>query len=229
VSIRHQGGGAKRLYRIVDFKRGKDGVPAKVMSIEYDPNRSARIALLQYRDGERRYIIAPAGIQVGDAVMSGPEADIRPANALPLRNIPLGTLVHNIELTLGKGGQLCRSAGTSAQLIAKEGKYASLRLPSGEIRMVHLECRATIGAVGNAEHENIKIGKAGRSRWMNRRPTVRGKAMPPDSHPHGGGEGRSPIGRKSPVTPWGKPTLGYRTRKKKASDRLIVKRRGRKE
>jgi large subunit ribosomal protein L2 len=225
VTSRHRGGGHKRKFRIIDFKRNKDGIPAKVVSIEYDPNRSARIALLSYADGEKRYILAPLGLKVGDVVESGENADIRPGNALPLANIPVGTVVHNIELIAGNGGQMVRSAGASAQLMAKEGNYANLRLPSGEMRLVRIECRATIGQVGNVEHENITIGKAGRSRWMNKRPHVRGSVMNPVDHPHGGGEGRAPIGRKSPVTPWGKPTLGHKTRKKKASDRLIVKRR----
>jgi len=225
VTARHRGGGHKRLYRLIDFKRDKDGVPAKVAAIEYDPNRSARIALLHYADGEKRYILAPVGLSVGDQVMSGEDADIRPGNALPLKNIPVGTLVHNVELRPGKGGQLVRSAGAAAQLMAKEGKYATLRLPSGEFRLVHLECRATVGQVGNVEHENLVIGKAGRSRHLGRRPHTRGVAMNPVDHPHGGGEGRSPVGMPSPKTPWGKPTLGYRTRRKKKSDALIVRRR----
>ncbi|MDN5293887.1 MAG: large subunit ribosomal protein [Eubacteriales bacterium] len=224
ITVRHRGGGHKRMYRIIDFKRNKDGIPAKVATIEYDPNRSARIALLHYADGEKRYILAPLGLKVGDIVESGPQADIKPGNALPLRNIPVGTLVHNIELKPGKGGQLVRAAGAAAQVIAKEGDYATLRLPSGELRMVHLECRATVGQVGNLDHENITIGKAGRARWLGIRPAVRGVAMNPVDHPHGGGEGRSPIGRH-PVTPWGKPALGVKTRRKKASDRLIIKRR----
>ncbi|MBO2520863.1 MAG: 50S ribosomal protein L2 [Firmicutes bacterium] len=225
VTARHRGGGHKRLYRLIDFKRDKDGVPAKVAAIEYDPNRSARIALLHYADGEKRYILAPVGLSVGDQVMSGEDADIRPGNALPLKNIPVGTLVHNVELRPGKGGQLVRSAGAAAQLMAKEGKYATLRLPSGEFRLVHLECRATVGQVGNVEHENLVIGKAGRSRHLGRRPHTRGVVMNPVDHPHGGGEGRSPVGMPSPKTPWGKPTLGYRTRRKKKSDALIVRRR----
>ncbi|EAX47579.1 ribosomal protein L2 [Thermosinus carboxydivorans Nor1] len=226
ITVRHQGGGHKRLYRIIDFKRNKDGIPAKVATIEYDPNRSARIALLHYADGEKRYIIAPNGLKVGDVVMSGPDADIKTGNALPLKNIPVGTLVHNVELKIGKGAQLVRSAGAAAQLMAKEGDYALLRLPSGELRKVHVNCRATIGQVGNLEHENITIGKAGRSRWLGIRPANRGVAMNPVDHPHGGGEGRSPVGRKRPVTPWGKAAMGVKTRKKKkASDRLIVKRR----
>jgi len=228
ITVRHRGGGHKRKYRIIDFKRNKDGIPAKVASIEYDPNRSARIALLHYADGEKRYIIAPAGLKVGQLIESGPDADIKPGNALQLRNIPLGTMIHNLELYPGAGGQLVRSAGTSAQLMAKEGKHAHIRMPSGEMRLLLQDCRATIGQVGNVDHENISIGKAGRKRWMGIRPTVRGVVMNPVDHPHGGGEGRSPIGR-NPVTPWGKPTLGARTRKKKKpSDRLIVKRRGKK-
>lgn len=226
VTIRHRGGGHKRKYRIIDFKRDKDGIPAKVAAIEYDPNRTAYIALLNYADGEKRYILAPDGLRVGDTVMSGENADIKPGNALKLAHIPVGTTVHNIELVPGKGGQMARAAGTSAQLMAKEGGMATLRLPSGEMRMVSVECRATIGQVGNLEHENITIGKAGRSRWLNRRPHVRGVVMNPIDHPHGGGEGKAPIGRKTPVTPWGMPTLGYKTRKKnKASDKYIVKRR----
>ncbi|TEB11734.1 50S ribosomal protein L2 [Pelotomaculum propionicicum] len=224
LTVRHHGGGHKRMYRIIDFKRDKDGIPAKVVSIEYDPNRSSRIALLNYADGEKRYIIAPVGLEVGQTLVSGPDADIKVGNCLPLRNIPLGTMVHNIELYPKGGGQLVRSAGASAQLMAKEGKYANIRMPSGEMRLLLQECRATIGQVGNVEHENITIGKAGRKRWMGIRPTVRGVVMNPVDHPHGGGEGRSPIGR-NPVTPWGKPALGARTRKKKPSDKLIVKRR----
>ncbi|HPP36475.1 MAG TPA: 50S ribosomal protein L2 [Clostridiales bacterium] len=226
ITVRHIGGGMKRKYRIIDFKRNKDGINAKVAAIEYDPNRTANIALLHYTDGEKRYIIAPVGLKVGDIVESGPDADIKPGNALPLANIPVGTMVHNIELKPGKGGQLVRSAGSAAQLMAKEGDYAQLRLPSGEVRMVSLQCKATVGQVSNIEHENISIGKAGRKRWMGVRPTVRGVVMNPVDHPHGGGEGKSPIGRPSPVTPWGKPTLGYKTRKKnKKSDKFIVKRR----
>jgi large subunit ribosomal protein L2 len=226
ITSRHRGGGHKRKYRIIDFKRNKDGIPAKVTAIEYDPNRTSNIALLQYVDGEKRYILAPLGLKVGDMVESGVNADIKPGNALPLANIPVGTMVHNIELTPGKGGQIVRAAGASAQLMAREGGFATLRLPSGEIRMVHEACRATIGQVGNIDHENITIGKAGRSRWLNKRPHVRGVVMNPVDHPHGGGEGKSPIGLKSPVTPWGKPTLGYKTRKKKkASNKYIVKRR----
>ena len=228
VTARYRGGGHKRRYRLIDFKRDKDNVQAKVAAIEYDPNRSARIALLHYLDGEKRYIIAPLGLQVGQMVESGPDADIKVGNALPLRNIPVGTTVHNVEMHPGKGGQLVRSAGAGAQLMAKEGNYVTLRLPSGEFRMVHQNCRATVGQVGNVEHENITIGKAGRSRWLDRRPRVRGVAMNPVDHPHGGGEGRSPVGRPTPVSPWGKPTLGARTRKKgKKSDDLIVRRRKR--
>lgn len=226
LTVRHRGGGHKRLYRVIDFKRTKDGIPARVATIEYDPNRSARIALLNYADGEKRYILAPNGLKVGDVVESGAEADIKPGNALPLKNIPLGTVIHAVELKIGKGAQLVRSAGASAQLMAKEGDYALLRMPSGEIRRVHVNCRATIGQVGNIEHENITIGKAGRSRWLGRRPETRGIAMNPNDHPHGGGEGRSPVGRKSPMTKWGKIAMGKKTRrKKKASNRLIVHRR----
>ena len=223
LTVRHQGGGHKRLYRIIDFKRNKDGIPAKVATIEYDPNRSARIALLNYADGEKRYIIAPNGLKVGDQVMSGPEADIKPGNALPLKNIPVGTLLHNVELKIGAGAQLVRSAGAYAQLMAIEGDYATLRMPSGEMRKVHVNCRATIGVVGNAEHMNITIGKAGRARWMGKRPENRGVAMNPNDHPRGGGEGRSPVGRKHPVTKWGKCAMGAKTRRKKASDKLIIK------
>ena len=226
TTSRFRGGGHKRAYRIIDFKRDKDGVPGRIASIEYDPNRSARIALVQYFDGEKRYILAPLGLKVGDVIESGPNSDIKPGNALPLVNIPVGTVVHAIELTAGRGAQLARSAGTSAQIMAREGDYVTLRLPSSEMRMVRAECRATIGQVGNVEHENITIGKAGRKRWMGRRPHNRGVAMNPVDHPHGGGEGRAPVGMKSPVTPWGVPTLGYRTRRAKASDRLIVRRRG---
>lgn len=226
ITVRHRGGGTKRQYRIIDFKRDKDNIPAKVASIEYDPNRSAHIALLHYVDGEKRYILAPYGIKVGDTVMSGEKADIRVGNALPLANIPLGSVIHNIELKPGKGGQLVRSAGNMAQLMAREGKYAQVRLPSGEVRIVSVNCKATLGQVGNIEHENIRIGKAGRVRWMGRRPHVRGVVMNPSDHPHGGGEGKSPIGMPSPVTPWGKPTLGYKTRKKKKqSDKFIIKKR----
>lgn len=226
ITVRHQGGGHKRQYRLIDFKRDKDGIPAKVAAIEYDPNRSANIALLHYADGEKRYILAPLGLTPGATIISGVDADIRPGNALLLKNIPVGTLLHNIELKVGRGGQLVRSAGAAAQLMAKEGKYAHVRLPSGEVRLISQECRATIGQVGNLDHENITVGKAGRSRWQGRRPTVRGVVMNPVDHPHGGGEGKAPIGRKSPVTPWGKPTLGFKTRKKKnKSDQYIVKRR----
>lgn len=225
MTVRHRGGGHKRQYRLIDFKRIKDGVPAKVASIEYDPNRTANIALLHYVDGEKKYILAPNGLKVGAMVESGPGSDIKPGNALPLRNIPVGTFIHNIEMKPGKGGQLVRSAGTSAQLMAKEGDYAHVRMPSGEVRLIHANCRATVGQVGNAEHENITIGKAGRSRWLGKRPSVRGVAMNPSDHPHGGGEGRSPIGR-NPVTPWGKPALGAKTRKKKnPSNNMIVRRR----
>ncbi len=225
VTVRHQGGGHKRRYRVIDFKRDKDGIPARVAAVEYDPNRSARLALLHYADGEKRYILAPVGLRVGDTVSSGLEADIRPGNALPLRTIPAGTVVHNIELMPSRGGQMVRAAGAGAQLMAKEGEVAHIRLPSGEVRLVPLDCRATIGQVGNVDHEATKLGKAGRSRWLGRRPSVRGVAMDPSSHPHGGGEGRSPIGMPGPVTPWGKPTLGYKTRKAKRSDAVIVKRR----
>ncbi|SIS71579.1 50S ribosomal protein L2 [Alicyclobacillus vulcanalis] len=226
ITTRHRGGGHKRMYRIIDFKRNKDGVPAKVATIEYDPNRSARIALLHYLDGEKRYIIAPHGLKVGDMVVSGEDVDIRVGNALPLRSIPVGTVIHNIELRPGHGGQLARAAGASAQLMAKEGDYAQVRLASGEVRKIRLECRATIGQVGNLDHENITLGKAGRSRWLGRRPTVRGSAMNPVDHPHGGGEGKAPIGRKSPMSPWGKPTLGKKTRKKNhPTDKYIVRRR----
>lgn len=226
ITVRHRGGGVKRKYRIIDFKRDKDNIPAKVAAIEYDPNRTANIALLHYKDGEKRYIIAPLGLKVGDIVMSGENVDIKVGNALPLRNIPVGTIIHNIELYPGRGGQLVRAAGGAAQLMAKEGDYAHVRLPSGEIRMIHLDCRATIGQVGNLDHENVSIGKAGRKRHMGIRPTVRGSAMNPVDHPHGGGEGKAPIGRPAPVTPWGKPTLGYKTRKKnKESDKYIIKRR----
>jgi large subunit ribosomal protein L2 len=227
VTVRHQGGGAKRKYRIIDFKRDKDNVPAKVASIEYDPNRSANIALLHYADGEKRYILAPQGVKPGDKIISGQGVDIKPGNALPLKDIPLGSLIHNIELDAGKGGKLVRSAGAYAQLMAKEGDYAHVRLTSGEVRLIRLVCKATIGQIGNLDHENISIGKAGRKRHMGIRPTVRGSVMNPVDHPHGGGEGRSPIGRPGPVTPWGKPTLGYKTRpKKKYSDKYIIKRRG---
>jgi large subunit ribosomal protein L2 len=226
LTVRHQGGGHKRQYRIIDFKRNKDGIPGRVATIEYDPNRSANIALINYVDGEKRYILAPKNLEVGMEVMSGPEADIKVGNALPLANIPVGTVIHNIELKPGKGGQLVRSAGTSAQVLGKEGRYVLVRLNSGEVRMILATCRASIGQVGNEQHELIHIGKAGRSRWLGKRPTVRGSVMNPNDHPHGGGEGRSPIGRKSPMSPWGKPTLGYKTRKKKnKSDKFIVRRR----
>ena len=225
LTVRHQGGGHRRLYRIIDFKRDKDNIPAKVATIEYDPNRSANIALVYYADGEKRYIVAPVGLKVGQVIVSGPESDIRVGNALPMRNIPAGLLIHNVELYPGQGAKIVRSAGGSAQLMAKEGDYAHVRLPSGEVRLFQQDCRATIGQVGNLEHENITIGKAGRNRWLGKRPTVRGVVMNPVDHPHGGGEGRSPIGR-APVTPWGKPALGAKTRKRnKASNRLIVKRR----
>jgi len=226
ITVRHHGGGNKRQYRVVDFKRNKDGIPAKVASVEYDPNRSANIALLVYADGEKRYILHPLGLKVGDTVVSGKGSDIKPGNALPLSEIPVGTIIHNIEMKPGKGAQLVRTAGASAQLMAKEGVYASVRLGSGEVRMVPIDCKATIGSVGNADHENISLGKAGRKRWMGVRPHVRGVVMNPVDHPHGGGEGKSPVGMPSPVTPWGKPTLGYKTRKKsKASDKMIVRRR----
>ena len=226
ITVRHHGGGHKRQYRVIDFKRNKDGIPGRVATIEYDPNRSANIALIHYADGEKRYILAPKGIEVGTQIMSGVEADIKPGNALPLSNIPMGSTIHNIELKPGGGGQLVRSAGTSAQVLGKEGKYVTVRLQSGEVRMILATCRATIGAVGNEQHELINIGKAGRNRWLGNRPTVRGSVMNPNDHPHGGGEGRSPIGRKSPMSPWGKPTLGYKTRKKtNKSDKFIVRRR----
>ena len=226
ITVRHRGGGAKRKYRVIDFKRNKDGMEATVQSIEYDPNRSANIALLKYEDGTKTYIIAPLGLKKGDVVISGEGADIKPGNAMELKNIPVGTMIYNIELSPGKGGQLVRSAGNTAQLMAKEGDFAQVRLPSGEVRMIRLNCRATIGQVGNTDHENINIGKAGRKRHMGFRPTVRGVVMNPNDHPHGGGEGKSPIGMPSPVTPWGKPALGYKTRdKKKKSNKFIVKRR----
>jgi large subunit ribosomal protein L2 len=228
ITVRHRGGGHKRRYRLIDFKRDKFGIPARVTSIEYDPNRSARIALLTYVDGEKRYIIAPLGLMVDSVLMSGPEAEIRVGNALPLANIPVGIVIHNIELQQGRGGQLVRSAGTSAQLMAKEGKYAHVRLPSGEVRLIHQQCMATIGQVGNTDHGNISLGKAGRKRHRGWRPTVRGSAMSPRDHPHGGGEGKTPIGMPSPKTPWGKPTLGYKTRRNKATDKWIVRRRGKK-
>ena len=229
ITVRHRGGGYRPKYRIIDFKRDKDGIPGTVATIEYDPNRSANIALINYADGEKRYIVAPNKLKVGDVIVSGADADIKVGNALPVANIPVGTVVHNIELQPGKGAQMVRSAGNGAQLMAKEGKYASLRLPSGEVRKVRLECRATIGEVGNIDHQNIQIGKAGRKRHMGIRPTVRGSVMNPNDHPHGGGEGKAGIGRVSPVTPWGKPALGYKTRKKKnQSDKYIVKRRNKK-
>jgi len=228
LTVRHQGGGHKRRYRLIDFKRNKDGVLARVASIEYDPNRSANIALLNYADGLKTYILAPNGLKVGQEIINGETADIKVGNTKKLKNIPVGTLIHNIEMKPGKGGQLVRSAGGSAQLMAKEGNYATLRLPSGEMRMIHIECRATIGQVGNLDHENVTIGKAGRNRWLGKRPTVRGSVMNPVDHPHGGGEGRNPIGR-NPVTPWGKPALGAKTRKKKnQSNKFIVKRRDKK-
>ena len=229
ITVRHRGGGYRPKYRIIDFKRDKDGVPGTVATIEYDSNRSANIALINYADGEKRYIVAPNKLSVGDVIVSGPDADIKIGNALPVANIPVGTIIHNVELKPGKGAQLVRSAGNGAQLMAKEGKFASLRLPSGEVRKIRQECRATIGEVGNIDHQNIQIGKAGRKRHMGIRPTVRGSVMNPNDHPHGGGEGKAGIGRVSPVTPWGKPALGYKTRKKgKASDKYIVKRRNEK-
>ncbi|PKM51071.1 MAG: 50S ribosomal protein L2 [Firmicutes bacterium HGW-Firmicutes-6] len=229
ITVRHHGGGAKRKYRIIDFKRNKDNIPGKIAGIEYDPNRSSNIALVHYADGEKRYIIAPLKLKVGDVIFSGPESDITIGNCLPLKNIPVGTTVHCIELKNGKGAQMVRSAGASAQLMAKEGNYATLRLPSGEMRLVRIECRATIGQVGNLDHQNVRIGKAGRKRHMGIRPTVRGSVMNPNDHPHGGGEGRAPIGRSGPVTPWGKPALGYKTRKKnKPSDKYIVRSRNKK-
>ena len=226
ITVRHRGGGAKRKYRIIDFKRNKDGIPSTVKAIEYDPNRTANIALICYADGQKAYIIAPNGLQVGAVLMNGPEAEIKLGNCLPLAQIPVGTMVHNVELHPGKGGQLVRSAGNAAQLMAKEGKYATLRLPSGEMRLVPIQARATVGQVGNIDHELINIGKAGRKRHMGIRPTVRGSVMNPNDHPHGGGEGRAPIGRSGPMTPWGKPALGYKTRKKnKHSNKMIVRRR----
>jgi large subunit ribosomal protein L2 len=224
ITTRHRGGGHKRHYRVIDFKRNKYGVAATVVGIEYDPNRSANIALLQYEDGEKRYIIAPLGLKVNDTLMSGPEADIRTGNALPLKNIPLGTQIHNIELEIGRGGVMVRSAGTSAQLMAKEGSYATVRMPSGEMRLIHINCMATIGQVGNADHQNVRIGKAGRNRWLGKRPTVRGSVMNPRDHPHGGGEGRAPIGM-NPKTKWGKPALGKKTRFNPRFDRFILRRR----
>jgi len=228
VTVRHRGGGHRRHIRVVDFKREKHGIPARVAAIEYDPNRTARLALLNYADGEKRYIIAPVDLRVGDTVVSGPRAEIRTGNSLPISNIPVGTLVHNIELTQGRGAQLVRSAGGAAQLLAKEGDYAQVRMPSGEVRLVRQTCYATIGQVGNLEHGNIKLGKAGRKRHKGIRPTVRGSAMSPRDHPHGGGEGRQPIGMPGPKSPWGKPTLGYRTRRNKKTDKYIVRRRGKK-
>lgn len=227
TTARFRGGGAKRQYRIIDFKRDKKGIPGKVATIEYDPNRTARIALIHYADGEKRYILAPVGLKTGDAVHSGPQADIKPGNCLPLRNIPVGTVIHNVELTPGKGGQMVRSAGAFAQLMAKEGKYAQVRLPSSEVRRVLIDCVATIGQVGNVEHENISAGKAGKTRWAGKRPHVRGVVMNPRDHPHGGGEGKSPVGRKKgPATPSGKPALGYKTRRNKSTTKYIVRRRG---
>ncbi|MFC2009884.1 50S ribosomal protein L2 [Chloroflexota bacterium] len=225
ITVRHRGGGAKRRLRIIDFKRDKINIPGRIASIEYDPNRSARIALVHYVDGEKRYILCPVGLNVDDTIVAGSEAELRPGNALPLKSIPSGTMIHNIEMNLGRGGQLVRSAGNAAQLMAKEGRYTLIRLPSGELRRLLSECMATLGQVGNVDHQNISIGKAGRNRLLGWRPSVRGSAMNPTDHPHGGGEGRSPIGMPGPKTPWGKPALGYRTRKPKASDRLIVKRR----
>lgn len=229
ITVRHRGGGAKIKYRVIDFKRNKDGINAKVVGVEYDPNRTANIALLSYADGEKRYILAPHGLKVGDVLMNGPDAEIKVGNSLPMKNIPLGTQIHNIEMKPGAGGQLVRSAGNTAQLMAKEGKYATVRLPSGEMRLLPIDCRATVGQVGNIDHELITIGKAGRKRHMGFRPTVRGSVMNPNDHPHGGGEGRAPIGRPAPSTPWGKPALGYKTRnKKKASQKMIVRPRNKK-
>jgi large subunit ribosomal protein L2 len=225
VTVRHRGGGHRRLVRVVDFKREKIGIPAKVTAIEYDPNRTARLALLNYADGEKRYIIAPLDLKVGDTLMSGPNAEIRPGNCLPISNIPVGTLIHNVELKSGRGGQIVRSAGGAAQLLGKEGDFAQVRLPSGEVRLIHQVCYATIGTVGNLDHSNIKLGKAGRKRHLGIRPAVRGSAMTPRDHPHGGGEGRQPIGLAGPKSPWGKPTLGYKTRRNKKSDQYIVRRR----
>jgi large subunit ribosomal protein L2 len=226
VTVRHRGGGAKRRLRIIDFKRDKVGVPGRVAAIEYDPNHSAHIALIYYADGDKRYILAPLELKVGDTIHVGEGAELKPGNTLPLKLMPNGTLIHNIELEKGRGGKLVRSAGAAAQLMAKEGEYALIRLPSGEMRRIRAECMATVGQIGNVDHQNIKLGKAGRNRWMGWRPTVRGSAMTPRDHPHGGGEGRSPIGMPGPKTPWGKPALGYKTRKPKASDKMIVKRRG---
>lgn len=228
VTVRHQGGGHKRRYRVIDFKRDKQGIPGRISTIEYDPNRSARIALVVYADGDKRYIPAPLGLKVGDVVMSGPQAEVRVGNAMPIANIPVGSTIHNVELQVGRGGQIARAAGTSAQVLAKEGRYAQIRMPSGEVRLVSVNCTATIGQVGNTEHGNILLGKAGRKRWMGIRPTVRGTAMDPNSHPHGGGEGRSPVGMPGPKSPWGKPTLGYKTRRNKTTNRWIVRRRGKK-
>ena len=226
ITVRHQGGGSRRKYRIIDFKRRKDNVPAVVIAIEYDPNRTANIALIEYEDGEKAYILAPIGLKVNDKVMSGEKADIKPGNALPISCIPVGTMIHCIELKPGKGAQMVRSAGNAAQLMAREDKYAHVRLPSGEMRLVRVDCKATIGQVGNTDHENIKLGKAGKSRWLGKRPEVRGSVMNPNDHPHGGGEGRAPVGHAGPMTPWGKPALGYKTRKKnKLSNKFIVKRR----
>jgi large subunit ribosomal protein L2 len=228
ISVRHRGGGAQRHYRVIDFKRDKIDIPARVAAIEYDPNRSARIALLFYVDGDKRYIVAPLDVKVGDTLVSGKNVDIRPGNALPLANIPLGTQIHNIELQSGKGGQLARSAGAAAQLLGKEGDYAQVRMPSGEVRLISQNCMATIGEVGNLDHSNVKLGKAGRKRYLGIRPTVRGTAMSPRDHPHGGGEGRQPVGKPGPRSPWGKPTRGYKTRRNKRSDAMIIKRRGKK-
>lgn len=228
ITTRHRGGGHKRHYRLIDFKRNKHDIPARVAAIEYDPNRTARIALLNYVDGEKRYIIAPAGLKLGDTIMSGPRADIRVGNALPLYAVPLGSQIHNIELQIGRGGVMVRSAGASAQLMAREGDYATLRMPSGEMRMVHINCMATLGQVGNADHQNIRVGKAGRNRWRGRRPTVRGTVMNPRDHPHGGGEGRAPRGMSTPKTKWGKPARGVKTRHNPRTDRFIVRRRGKK-
>ena len=223
ITVRHRGGGAKRKLRIIDFKRNKIGVPGRVAAIEYDPNRSARIALIYYADGDKRYILAPVGLAVGDIIKTGEDAEIKPGNTLPLKSLPSGTMIHNIEMKEGKGGQMVRSAGTAAQLVAKEGEYAHVRLPSGEVRLVRSNCMATVGQVGNAEHQGINLGKAGRKRWLGWRPTVRGSAMTPRDHPHGGGEGRSPIGLPGPKTPWGKPALGYKTRRNKTSNKFIVR------
>jgi large subunit ribosomal protein L2 len=228
VTVRHRGGGVRRHIRVIDFKREKFGIPARVSAIEYDPNRTARLALLVYADGEKRYIVAPLDVRVNDTIVSGPQAEIRPGNCLPIANIPVGTLVHNVELKSGKGGQLARSAGAAAQLLAKEGDFAQVRMPSGEVRLVRQACYATIGQVGNIDHNNVKLGKAGRKRHMGIRPTVRGSAMSPRDHPHGGGEGRQPIGMPGPKSPWGKPTLGYKTRRNKKTDQYIVRRRGKK-